>query len=111
MLLAGLLLSGCATAASSPSVMVLPAPGKPLDLFRAEDLECRQWARQQEGGQRGFDRAYMQCMYARGNQIPGAAPRSPTPPPPAPAAAPTPSAPAATPAPPAPSATPPPSGG
>ncbi len=40
---------GCATVPTGPSVMVLPTPGKPFDLFQAEDAMCRQWARQQIG--------------------------------------------------------------
>jgi hypothetical protein len=34
---------------AGPGVMVLPTPGKPLDLFQAEDFSCRQWASQQIG--------------------------------------------------------------
>jgi hypothetical protein len=149
-----LLLSGCATVPSGPSVMVLPAPGKPFDLFQAEDASCRYWASQQIGqapqetvnqnmlgsaalgtvigaglgaaigaasgnagtgaaigagsgllggtlagassgqasgweAQRRYDIAYQQCMYAKGNQVPGAVqpdrrsyPAPPPPPPP-----------------------------
>ena len=29
--------------------MVMPTPGKPFDVFQAEDITCRQWARQQIG--------------------------------------------------------------
>jgi hypothetical protein len=130
-------LGGCASLPTGPSVMVLPAPGKPFEVFQAEDAACRQWAAQQLGGapgapasqqtavgaavgtaigaglgaglgalaghagtgaaigagtgllagtaaganadqatgwqaQRRYDMAYQQCMYAKGNQIPGA---------------------------------------
>ena len=34
---------------SGPSVRVLPAPGKPFDVFMGEDARCRQWASQQIG--------------------------------------------------------------
>ncbi len=44
-----LVAAGCATVPTGPSVMVMPAPGKPLDLFQAEDVSCRQWAQQQIG--------------------------------------------------------------
>jgi len=44
-----LVLSGCATVPTGPSVTVLPAPGKPFDVFRSEDATCRQWAHQQLG--------------------------------------------------------------
>jgi len=44
-----LVVSGCATIPSGPSVLVMPPPGKPFDVFQAEDITCRQWARQQTG--------------------------------------------------------------
>jgi hypothetical protein len=44
-----LALSGCATLPTGPSVMVLPAPGKPFEVFQAEDASCRRWAEQQTG--------------------------------------------------------------
>jgi len=47
--LALLIVSGCATVPNGPSVMVLPPPGKPFDLFQAEDSMCKQWAQQQIG--------------------------------------------------------------
>jgi hypothetical protein len=147
------LLSGCATMPTGPSVAVFPGPGKPFEVFQADDYACRQWAQQQIGGaspsetanqntatgavvgtavgaamgaaigaatgnagagaaigggagllggaamgsnagasseyqlQRRYDIAYQQCMYAKGNQIPGATPRQQrayTPPPPPP---------------------------
>ena len=133
---AAVLLGGCATLPTGPSVMALPAPGKPFEQFQAEDATCRQWAAQQVGGQPGapttqntavgaavgtaigaglgaglgalvghagtgaaigagtglltggaaganadqvagwnaqrrYDMAYQQCMYAKGNQVPG----------------------------------------
>jgi hypothetical protein len=146
-----LVLVGCATIPTGPSVMVLPAPGKPFEVFQAEDANCRRWAQNQIGlspqesvnqntaagagagmligaglgaaigaatgnpgvgaaiaagsglaagtavgsnageaygreAQRRYDLAYQQCMYAAGNQIPGAVQRSgrtyPVPPPP-----------------------------
>ncbi len=44
-----LALAGCATLPAGPSVMVLPAPGKPFEVFQAEDAACRRWAQQQIG--------------------------------------------------------------
>jgi hypothetical protein len=145
---AAVALSACATIPSGPSVMVLPAPGKPFEQFQVDDAVCRQWAQQQIGiapsgvaaqstvntatlgtvlgaglgaaigaasgspgvgaaigagggllggtlvgagagqasgweAQRRYDMAYQQCMYAKGNQIPGVSPRPyPYPPPP-----------------------------
>ncbi len=146
-------LGGCATAPTGPSVMVLPAPGKSFEAFQSDDMACRQWALQQAGVapseavnerlasgaaigtligagvgavigaasgnagagaaigagsgllggtavatgpahaagwevQRRYDMAYQQCMYAKGNSIPGhmrasrGAYRLPPPPPP-----------------------------
>ena len=131
------MLSGCATIPTGPSVMVLPSVNKSFDLFRSDDIVCRQYAYEQVGGvqgqqaagssavksatvgtavgaaagaligsasgdagagaaigagsgllfgsaagsdyslqsynstQRRYDNAYMQCMYAKGHQIPG----------------------------------------
>jgi hypothetical protein len=129
-------LAGCAELPLGPSVAVMPAPGKPFDLFVGEEALCRRYAEQQvgispqqatqnstvtgavagtalgaaAGGaigaavghpgpgaavgagtglltgsaiganagygaswtiQRRYDIAYQQCMYAKGNQIPG----------------------------------------
>jgi hypothetical protein len=149
--LAMVALSACATIPTGPSVLVLPGPGKPFEVFQADDAVCRQWAAQQIGmspsettnqtlvggaaigtlagaalgaaigaasghagagaaigagsglvggtaaasgpayaagyaAQRRYDNAYQQCMYAKGNQIPGFArpsrPAIPPPPPP-----------------------------
>jgi hypothetical protein len=148
------MVSGCATMPTGPTVTVLPAPGKPFEVFQADDYVCRQWAQQQIGGtspsqtanenlatgavvgtavgagvgaligsasghagagaaigagagllggtamasepaygsqyqlQRRYDIAYQQCMYAKGNQVPGVVRRqtrayAPPPPPPA----------------------------
>ena len=147
-----LALSGCVTVPTGPGVMVLPAPGKPFDVFVAEDNTCKQWASRQigvstqdtinqntaagavvgtvigagvgaalgsisghagegaaigggtgllfgtaqgaenaryygEDAQRRYDIAYIQCMYAYGNQVPGRqrnmqnVPQPPPPPP------------------------------
>ncbi len=136
-------LAGCASAPTGPRVAVMPAPGKPFEVFVAEDRLCRSYAEQSIGqtrnqaaaenfagaaavgtavgaaagslsggqgstgagaatglvvgsmvgagesasasgdAQRRYDIAYEQCMYAKGNQIPGAPqPRYYPPPPP-----------------------------
>jgi hypothetical protein len=144
------LLGGCATMPTGPTVAAMPGPGKPFEVFQADDAACRQWAQQQIGGaspsqttnqnlatgaavgtlagaalgaaigsasghagagaavgagaglltgtavasgpaasseyqlQRRYDIAYQQCMYAKGNQVPGVRPAyRPPPPPPA----------------------------
>jgi len=130
-----LLLTGCVTVPTGPSVMVLPGYGRDFDQFSFDDAVCRQWASQQTGTttakassdaavssavigtalgaatgaavgaaygepatgaavgagvglvggsaagaehaagsqwevQQRYDSAYMQCMYAKGHQIP-----------------------------------------
>jgi hypothetical protein len=45
-----LLLAGCASVPTGPSVMTLPGSGKTFDQFRADDAECRQYALDQVGG-------------------------------------------------------------
>lgn len=49
LLLVLVVLGGCATLPTGPSVMVLPPPNKPFEQFQAEDAMCRQWASQQIG--------------------------------------------------------------
>lgn len=48
---AALLLSACAEVPSQPSVAVMPAPGKPIEVFQSEDQQCRGYAQSQVGGQ------------------------------------------------------------
>ena len=45
-----LLLGACVSMPTGPGVMVLPGTGKSFDLFRADDMECRQFASNQVGG-------------------------------------------------------------
>lgn len=45
-----LLLAGCASVPTGPSVMALPGTGKNFEQFRRDDAECRQYALQQVGG-------------------------------------------------------------
>jgi len=49
-LAAALLLGACVSVPSGPSVMVLPGTGKSFDQFRADDMDCRQFAYSQVGG-------------------------------------------------------------
>src|SRR5437773_1253853 len=42
-------LSACATVPTGPNVMVLPAPGKPFEVFQADEGACRQYAQSQIG--------------------------------------------------------------
>jgi len=79
-LVATVWIAGCAGTPTGPSVMVLAGNGKTIEQFQADDNACRQWASREiertQGGQvpaQGrYDMAYMQCMYAKGNQIPTA---------------------------------------
>ena len=73
-------LAGCATAPRGPSVLVLPGQGRPFEQFQADVTVCKSWAAQQVKGafmdapswevQRRYDNAYVQCMYAKGHQVP-----------------------------------------
>jgi hypothetical protein len=47
-----LLLAGCATLPTGPSVMVLPGTLKTFDEFQTDDAVCRQWAALQTGTSR-----------------------------------------------------------
>jgi hypothetical protein len=101
-----LALAGCMTPTPiGPRIAVMPAPGKPFDQFSTEEHECRQYAEWSIGistpagtGARGtapkqvfydsreaqwrYDNAYKQCMYAKGNQVPGYQSPMQIPPPP-----------------------------
>ena len=58
--------------------MVLPGTNKSMEQFQADDARCRQAGaaelQREKGGQvsaqKRYDMAYLQCMYAQGNQIP-----------------------------------------
>jgi len=88
--------AGCGHVPTGPAVLVLPGSGKTAEQFQVDDAACRQLASQEvertEGGQvpaqRRYDMAYMQCMHAKGNQLPQATPRT-TSSPPAPPGTPT----------------------
>jgi len=130
--LGAIALGGCAVFPDGPSILVMPAPTKPFEVFAADDQFCRGWASQSAGGkpqtaantsavqsavvgtaigaaagaligsnwasagigagsglllgsaigvgqserssymlQRRYDIAYAQCMYAKGNVLPG----------------------------------------
>jgi hypothetical protein len=138
-----LLLNACASEPMGPTVGVMPAPGKPFDVFQSDQSLCKQFASQEVqggaqsannrqvgtavigtllgaglgaaiGGGRGaaigagagalggtavgagpsqnaqyslqqrYDLSYSQCMYSRGNQVPGYSPPETPPPPPPP---------------------------
>lgn len=136
-----IVLAGCASAPTGPRIAVMPAPGKPFEVFVAEDNFCRNYAAQSIGeprdeaaarnfagaaalgtavgaaagtlgggrggtgggaaaglvvgsmvgagqsevasgdAQRRYDIAYAQCMYAKGNQVPGSTQPAYVPPP------------------------------
>jgi hypothetical protein len=45
-----LLLDGCVTQPLGPTVQVMPAPGKPFDVFQQDQATCTQYANQQTAG-------------------------------------------------------------
>jgi hypothetical protein len=47
-----LLLAGCATVPTGPTVLVLPGSGKSFEQFRHDDATCRQYALDQTAGAR-----------------------------------------------------------
>ena len=51
------LIGGCVTAPLGPTVQVMPAPGKPIEVFQQEVQECKKWAFDQMGGQEAVDNA------------------------------------------------------
>jgi hypothetical protein len=60
---------------TSPSVMVLPGTGRPMDQFQTDETACRQMASVSPSGgrvtsQRQYDVVYLQCMYAKGHRVP-----------------------------------------
>jgi len=68
----GLLLAGCASVPSAPGVMALPGSAKSADEFRSDDAACRQAAAIDAKATKAwrYDMTYLECMYAKGNQIP-----------------------------------------
>jgi hypothetical protein len=75
-------LSACVELPTEPTVAVMPPPYKPFDLFVADEQACKAYAgqvvAQPEAAnsyyyypQYRFNVAYEQCMYSRGNQVPG----------------------------------------
>ena len=75
---AGVAITACAQIPTGPSVMVLTGSGKTAEQFQTDDTACRQTATHEvestKGGevpaQRRYDMTYLQCMYAKGHQIP-----------------------------------------
>lgn len=49
-LIAALLLAGCTTIPTGPSMLVLPGTGRSFDDFRADEMLCRQFAQDQVSG-------------------------------------------------------------
>jgi hypothetical protein len=89
-----LTITGCVSIPSGPSVMVLPGTGLSFEQFSNDNAVCQQYASLQVGGtsanqaainsgatsgaaspsmyevQERYDAAYIQCMYAKGHQVP-----------------------------------------
>ena len=106
--LSALLLSACgSTPTYGPGVLVLPGTNRTFDQFRFDEQDCRGYAQtqitkanaeQDSAGsfQQRYDRAFLQCMYAKGHKVPvsgrysdsaestQSAARTPPPPPPGP---------------------------
>src|SRR5262245_63484803 len=79
--LSALLASACSsTVAYGPGVLVLPGSAKTFDQFRFDEQDCRGHAQarvnssEAEQGSAGsmqqrYDRAFLQCMYAKGDKV------------------------------------------
>ena len=68
-------LAACVSTPSGPSVKSAPGVGKSYEEFRSDSYDCREYAqasidRTSRDLQRSYNTAYMQCMQARGNQVP-----------------------------------------
>ena len=84
LLVAAVVLAGCASAPTGPSVMVLPGTNKSMEQFQADDARCRQAGaaelQREKGGQVGLSFAVFRLNYdAQGNQIPMSRPGYSTP--------------------------------
>jgi hypothetical protein len=91
------LLAGCETLPKGPTVTALQGGARSSDEFRADDVDCRQYADAAAEGrgsalagdatgslidgtasaqfagyglQQRYNRAYVQCMYIKGNRVP-----------------------------------------
>lgn len=51
LVLAALVVAGCATAPTGPTVMVYPGSGKTFDQFRFDERDCRDYAYNEIGGE------------------------------------------------------------
>jgi hypothetical protein len=71
-IVAGLLVAGCASVPSAPTVMALPGSAKSAEEFKVDDAACREAAAADAKATKKwrYDMTYLQCMYAKGNQIP-----------------------------------------
>jgi hypothetical protein len=81
-MLVALLAAACSSStAYGPGVLALPGSGKTFDQFRFDEQDCRSHAQarlasseleQDSSGsmQQRYDRAFLQCMYAKGHKIP-----------------------------------------
>jgi hypothetical protein len=76
-----LLAAACSTTVYGPGVLVLPGTGKTFDQFRFDEQDCRSHAQARLAGteseydsagsmQQRYDRAFLQCMYAKGHKVP-----------------------------------------
>ena len=87
-----LALTGCANLPSGPSVLVLPGSAMSFDRFINDNTSCQQLALAQaaslvgtgtaigsiEINQQRYDAAFIQCMYAKGHQVPVSAQLAPS---------------------------------
>jgi hypothetical protein len=79
--LSALLLAACSSSVYGPGVLVLPGTNRSFDQFRFDEQECRAYAQGRltnsgsewdsaGSAQQRYDRAFLQCMYAKGHKVP-----------------------------------------
>lgn len=75
------LLVSCSTMPLGPAVLVLPGADKDFTQFHNDDVNCKQYAREQiasskdkpnseEEAQQFYDIGFIQCMYGKGHRVP-----------------------------------------
>jgi len=84
--------AACVSQPIGPAVAVKPGRDKPFTVFLQDDAQCKQYAREQLARgmdtraasdahvsraqlnvQQRYDLAYLECMHAKGNEVPGRA--------------------------------------
>jgi outer membrane PBP1 activator LpoA protein len=70
-IIAGCVLTACAHVPTGPGIAALRGSAKTAEEFRSDDAVCRQASASEPDARKQwrYGMAYLQCMYAKGNQI------------------------------------------